>query len=876
VSFLGVQIRGQASPTFVNPVDNLQITQNYAAYGLVVVGKYHTGIDAIQQGVDPYSYTTLVKAAGSGIVKKIFGINISGNNLRRWNSTTNTYSWESAPTSGSNHGLGICIIIYHPDLQLYTLYGHLDAVVAGLTVGQSVVAGQIIGRMGNSHQQYLRRCPSGHSCPVPSDAPSGTVVSDANGFGPHIHFEVKDRGVLSAGRIDDCDSLGGCYWGYTPGPSPSTSNMPGHPNWFGYHDPNIFLNLPVQKLAQPIPVEVMLFPLNVRDYPSTSSRVITQITQRSDGKLPAFVAIRSVGNEWYQIYLPNASNEGWSASGWIAGTLEGTTYSKQNNGLSQLEVIPEWAPIYAQASSTSSKLVYVYGGGLANPNNPQRFVPFESVSGWYRIYLPQKSSQPDGWIRSNDVQFISGETLSVSLSANPSSGPVPLNTNLKADVSGTASGTINYTFWWNCDDPGTSVDQVMTICGSIPTPTTGTCTENQNGIKCDAVWDDPKTVNHIYSAAGSYTAKVIAERGSALPAEARVSITVTPPAETTLTYTFTTGWSLFSVPLDPVNRSPSAVLCDDLNPCYTVYRWNVSRNSWDQNPDIIPGQAYWIYAETNTSVDAQGTLISGSGLVQGLVTGTTAWNMIGQPYNFAVKLLDFQVWKTSTEGWITIRSAAQKGYLYKWAYFYYKSGNDWGWYAVNLIDNRVYLTIWDQVDQKYGPWVRQSFNTDQVTLNPWRGVWLWSYIDGMLSIPANPTSPFPLGISHQSKLGPERASHALSTELSHYLPPLPPSPGEKIELKVFEVQVCPNPVTGGKSVAFTAQGEGIRDIKVEIYDLSGRQVFESGYVGNGFQWNLQTHKGRIVANGIYLYVVKIRGFNGETFTSKIKKLVILR
>ena len=405
-----------SAPTFVSPIDNPQVTQHYAAYGLVVSGAYHTGMDIVQRGTDRYAYTTLVKAAGHGIIHKIFGININGNNLRRWNPTNNTYTWEPAPTPGSNHGLGICVIIYHPDLQLYTLYGHLDAVVAGLTVGQSVAAGQPIGRMGNSHQQFLRRCPVGITCPVPSDAPPGTVTSDAHGFSPHLHFEVKDRGVLSAGRWDDCDPVAGCYWGYIPGPDPSTPNMPGHPNWFGYHDPNIFLNLQVQKLPEPVPVEVTATPLNVRDYPSTGSNslIITRIASRSDGRLPAFVAIRSVGSEWYQIHLPNAAAEGWSAAGWVAGSI-----AVIKPTLSQIEVIPESARVYAQPSSTSSTLVFVYGGQLINR---QRFVVFESTPGWHRIYLPEKSSQPDGWIRASDVQLIHPLTVTMTVTKNVAQG----------------------------------------------------------------------------------------------------------------------------------------------------------------------------------------------------------------------------------------------------------------------------------------------------------------------------------------------------------------------------------------------------------------------------------------------------------------------
>lgn len=339
---------------------------------------------------------------------------------------------------------------------------------------------------------------------------------------------------------------------------------------------------------------------------------------------------------------------------------------------------------------------------------------------------------------------------------------------------------------------------------------------------------------------------------------------------------FTSGWTFFSVPLDPVNHDPIAILCDDLEPCYTVWRWNPTTNTWDQNPPIDPGKAYLIWVAQDTLVDVQGSPVGGTGFVIRLLNGSNAWNMIGQPYDFAVKLLDFQVWKTSTEGWISISLAAQKGYLYEWAYLYYKSGIDTGWYAINLIDNRVYLSVWDRVNQKYGPWLRQSFNADQVTLNPWSGVWLWSYIDAMLFMPANSTSPFPLSVSHPLVLGVKEANSVLNRELSYHLPRLPFFPAEKTKPTVFDVQAFPNPATDEDSVTFTVKGEGVQAINVEIFDLSGRRVFESGFVGNGFRWNLQNNKGRLLANGVYTYIITIRNFNGEVFTSKVKKIVILR
>jgi hypothetical protein len=118
-------------------------------------------------------------------------------------------------------------------------------------------------------------------------------------------------------------------------------------------------------------------------------------------------------------------------------------------------------------------------------------------------------------------------TLSVSLAASPTSGPAPLSSILQATVGGTAAGTMNYSFWWNCIDTGTSVAGVSSICGNLTDPGAGSCIETVGvGYKCNAISTSPQnTVSHIYTPAASYTGKVIVERSAALPAEARTTIT---------------------------------------------------------------------------------------------------------------------------------------------------------------------------------------------------------------------------------------------------------------------------------------------------------------------------------------------------------------
>ena len=101
------------------------------------------------------------------------------------------------------------------------------------------------------------------------------------------------------------------------------------------------------------------------------------------------------------------------------------------------------------------------------------------------------------------------ETLSVSLSANPSEGTAPLNgVDLTAEVSGSATGSINYTFYCDRSDSGTDITPGW-------------------AAKLDGIFDNPKTVVDVcdYSTLGIYTAKVIAECGSE-QAEDRVTITV--------------------------------------------------------------------------------------------------------------------------------------------------------------------------------------------------------------------------------------------------------------------------------------------------------------------------------------------------------------
>jgi hypothetical protein len=72
---------------------------------------------------------------------------------------------------------------------------------------------------------------------------------------------------------------------------------------------------------------------------------------------------------------------------------------------------------------------------------------------------------------------------------------------------------------------------------------------------------------------------------------------------------------------------------------------------------------------------------------------------------------------------------------------------------------------------------------------------------------------------------------------------------------------------------FLVQGQGIESIAVRVWDLSGRPVFSGQAEGNAL--SIEGPEGAW-ANGVYLYIVTVRGFDGSLFQSELRKMVILR
>jgi squalene-hopene/tetraprenyl-beta-curcumene cyclase len=91
-------------------------------------------------------------------------------------------------------------------------------------------------------------------------------------------------------------------------------------------------------------------------------------------------------------------------------------------------------------------------------------------------------------------------------------------------------------------------------------------------------------------------------------------------------------------------------------------------------------------------------------------------------------------------------------------------------------------------------------------------------------------------------------------------------------ISVFNV---PNPVRDVHTTQFVVRGVEAETIRVEVYDLSGRLVWEGEGLGNELPWHTEGLDGLPLANGVYIYRVYVE-VDGDWIASGIQKLVILR
>ena len=64
-------------------------------------------------------------------------------------------------------------------------------------------------------------------------------------------------------------------------------------------------------------------------------------------------------------------------------------------------------------------------------------------------------------------------------------------------------------------------------------------------------------------------------------------------------------------------------------------------------------------------------------------------------------------------------------------------------------------------------------------------------------------------------------------------------------------------------------------IRVRIFDLAGRLVYEHEEDGSRMEWQTENNYGEHLANGVYLYKLYMR-VDGVWIATEVHKLVVLR
>jgi len=245
----------------------------------------------------------------------------------------------------------------------------------------------------------------------------------------------------------------------------------------------------------------------------TSTRTYTLTCTGAGGSASKSVAVNvggpaSCSLPWGGIIAHNSSVTAYAASSVPCGSscssqtrtcsngILSNSYTKPSCSVAACPCSLPWGGTIASGSSVTAYAASSVPCG-SSCSSQTRTCSNGSLSGSYTNY---------------SCSVVACPTLSVSLSANPTSGNSPLNDiDLTATAGGSQIGTINYTFYCNRSDSGTNITS-----GYV--------------AKFDGISTNPKTIADVcdYSSEGTYTAKVIIERGS-LASESRQTITVSAP-----------------------------------------------------------------------------------------------------------------------------------------------------------------------------------------------------------------------------------------------------------------------------------------------------------------------------------------------------------
>jgi hypothetical protein len=147
--------------------------------------------------------------------------------------------------------------------------------------------------------------------------------------------------------------------------------------------------------------------------------------------------------------------------------------------------------------------------------------------------------------------------------------------------------------------------------------------------------------------------------------------------------------------------------------------------------------------------------------------------------------------------------------------------------------------------------------------------WLWLTAKGTVSVSYEVTVPATAQPGLYTIAG--RVKAAVPGIESELQPLTVEVLGAPVALAVKAITLSQQPVRSSGAY-FVVEGVGIAQTTVRVFSMTGKLVFSQTAQGNVVPFSAASE----LANGVYLYVVTVQGADGQTVTSKLAKLVVLR
>jgi len=403
----------------------------------------------------------------------------------------------------------------------------------------------------------------------------------------------------------------------------------------------------------------------------------------------------------------------------------------------------------------------------------------------------------------------------------PEGGTATFQVKLSSQPSGTVQATVSRV----------SGDSDISVTGGSNLTFT---TSNWNTYQTVtlAAAEDADTTN------GSATIRIHRTSGDSVP-DKDMTATENDGNEQRQCIPLAASWNFISLGLEPDNPSPQAVFDEVAG---TLYLWN-----WDANTEawktVINGLltqvgalgGYWIWLPQGLTVCVEGTPLTGD---HTLTLGPAGWQQIGVPYDVA--------WGTGDGGSIMVEHAGEVKSL-----------------AEAVAAGWIFNTIWEW-DSLSEAWIKPTVLTG-ATLDPWTGYWIYTFRDGL--------------VLHFSPAGPGEPPPPTTMAVKTTVPAAPPKPQEPSpELLALKVINDPNPIYDVHTTTFRVLGVcpcSIQALRIRVYDLAGRLVWEGEDATASLTWRTQNMLGEYLSNGVYLYQAQVK-ISGEWVTTPLEKLAVLR